>query len=206
MKDKDLAKLVTWAREQGFLKSPLLVFIAAEWRDIGDHMWDCVISGGKDEKLPRPLGPVWRAVPNALKAIRPPAERPPAASSGPSPDCAATATSAASARCSPRECSASRATLRTTAPAPRCPVGSRIAVSAPPEDEVPPQPAAATGSPGTEVHRAAVRPRQPPRRLPPPVCRRSLCRAAETGSRTRRRIYSLPNVIEFLRQRRDSLQ
>lgn len=101
-------------------------------------MWDCVISGGKDEKLPRPLGPVWRAVPNALKAIRPPAERPPAASSGPSPDCAATATSAASARCSPRECSAFRVTLRTTAPAPRCPVGSRIAVSAPPEDEVPP--------------------------------------------------------------------
>ena len=51
VKDKDLAKLVTWAREQGFLKSPLLVFIAAEWRDIGDHMWDCVIFGGKDEKL-----------------------------------------------------------------------------------------------------------------------------------------------------------
>ena len=51
MKDKDLAKLVTWAQEQGFLKTPLLIFIAEEWRDIGDHMWDCVIFGGKDEKL-----------------------------------------------------------------------------------------------------------------------------------------------------------
>ena len=55
MKDKDLAKLVTWAQEQGFLKAPLLIFVAEEWRDIGDHMWDCVIFGGKDEKLLKPL-------------------------------------------------------------------------------------------------------------------------------------------------------
>ena len=69
MKDKDLAKLVTWAQEQGFLKTPLLIFIAEEWRDIGDHMWDCVIFGGKDEKLLKPLRLVWRAVANTLKAI-----------------------------------------------------------------------------------------------------------------------------------------
>ena len=55
MKDKDLAKLVTRAQEQGFLKTPLLIFVAEEWRDIGDHMWDCVIFGGKDEKLLKPL-------------------------------------------------------------------------------------------------------------------------------------------------------
>ena len=69
VKDKDLANLVTWAREQGFLKAPLLIFIAEEWRDIGDHMWDCVIFGGKDEKLLKPLRYMWRAVANTLKAI-----------------------------------------------------------------------------------------------------------------------------------------
>ena len=69
VKDKDLAKLVTWAQEQGFLKTPLLIFIAEEWRDIGDHMWDCMIFGGKDEKLLKPLEPVWHAVANTLKAV-----------------------------------------------------------------------------------------------------------------------------------------
>ena len=28
VKDKDLAKLVTWVREQGFLKTPLLIIVA----------------------------------------------------------------------------------------------------------------------------------------------------------------------------------
>ena len=28
VKDKDLAKLVTWAQEQGFLKTPLLIIVA----------------------------------------------------------------------------------------------------------------------------------------------------------------------------------
>lgn len=60
------------------------MFGASEWRDIGDHTWDCVISGGKDEELLKPLGPVWRAAANTLKAIRAPAVRPPAASPGPS--------------------------------------------------------------------------------------------------------------------------
>lgn len=87
------------------------MFGASEWRDIGDHTWDCVISGGKDEELLKPLGPVWRAAANTLKAIRAPAVRPPAASPGPSPDRA----TAASTRCSPWQCRASRATLRSTA-------------------------------------------------------------------------------------------
>ena len=32
-------------------------------------MWDCMISGGKDEKLLKPLGPVWCTVANTLKAM-----------------------------------------------------------------------------------------------------------------------------------------
>jgi len=32
-------------------------------------MWDCMISGGKDEKLLKPLEPVWHAVANTLKAV-----------------------------------------------------------------------------------------------------------------------------------------
>jgi len=46
------------------------MFSVSEWRDIGDHIWDCVISGGKDKKLLKPLGPVWRAVANTLKAMQ----------------------------------------------------------------------------------------------------------------------------------------
>ena len=89
-----------------------LIFSVSEWRGIGDHMWDCMISGGKDEKLLKPLGPVWHAVANTLKAVLPPAEWLPAASSSPSPDHATTATSA---QCSPWECRASRTILRSTA-------------------------------------------------------------------------------------------
>jgi len=49
VKDKDLAKLVTWAREQGFLKAPLLIFIAEEWRKTGDCMWDRATQGKAKE-------------------------------------------------------------------------------------------------------------------------------------------------------------
>ena len=49
VKDKDLAKLVTWAREQGFLKPPQLIFIMEEWHETGDCMWDTSIQGKEKE-------------------------------------------------------------------------------------------------------------------------------------------------------------
>ena len=49
VKDKDLAKLVTWAREQGFLKPPQLIFIMEEWHETGDCMWDTSIQGKAKE-------------------------------------------------------------------------------------------------------------------------------------------------------------
>ena len=49
VKDKDLAKLVTWAREQGFLKASPLIFVVKEWREIGDCMWDRAIQGKAKE-------------------------------------------------------------------------------------------------------------------------------------------------------------
>ena len=49
VKDKDLAKLVMWAREQGFLKPPQLIFIMEEWHKIGDCMWDRAIQGKAKE-------------------------------------------------------------------------------------------------------------------------------------------------------------
>ncbi|POI31223.1 hypothetical protein CIB84_005025 [Bambusicola thoracicus] len=207
VKDKDLAKLVTWAREQGFLKSPLLIFMAEEWRDIGDRMWDHVISGGKDKKFLKPLGPVWRAVANALKAKRPPAQRPPAASNGPSPERAApTAPPPRNCRPEPglradRHLSRLRPVLSTgqqgfqgytedhcpSAAVPAelqklargSPLGSRIAVSAPPEEGIRSQPAAATASTGAGAHpageqrgaagRAALCPALPTPEPPPPA-------------------------------------
>ena len=45
-----------------------------------------MIYGEKDEKLLKPLGPVWYAAANTMKAIRPPAEQLATASSGLSPD------------------------------------------------------------------------------------------------------------------------
>jgi len=47
--DKDLAKLVTWAREQGFLKAPPLIFVVEEWHETGDCMWDTSIQGKAKE-------------------------------------------------------------------------------------------------------------------------------------------------------------
>ena len=49
VKDKDLAKLVMWAREQGFLKTPQLIFIVEEWHETGDCMWDTSIQGKEKE-------------------------------------------------------------------------------------------------------------------------------------------------------------
>ena len=49
VKDKDLAKLVMWAREQGFLKAPPLIFIVEEWHETGDCMWDTSIQGKAKE-------------------------------------------------------------------------------------------------------------------------------------------------------------
>ena len=66
---KGLLELVKWARRHGHLTEVALICSVSEWRDIGDHMWDCVIFGGKDEKLLKPLRLVWRAVANTLKAI-----------------------------------------------------------------------------------------------------------------------------------------
>jgi len=49
VKDKDLAKLVTWAREQGFLKASPLISLTEEWSETGDCMWDRAIQGKAKE-------------------------------------------------------------------------------------------------------------------------------------------------------------
>jgi len=68
---KGLSEMVKWAQRHEYSREVALMFSVSEWHDIGDHMWDCVISGGKDEKLLKPLGPVWRTVANTLKAMQP---------------------------------------------------------------------------------------------------------------------------------------
>ena len=68
VKDKDLAKLVTWAREQGFLKASPLIFVAKEWHEIGDCMWDRAIQGKAKETTA--LGATWQIVINTLKTMR----------------------------------------------------------------------------------------------------------------------------------------
>ena len=67
---KGLLELVKWARRHGHLTEVALICSVSEWRDIGDQMWDCMISVGKDEKLLKPLGPLWSAVANTLKAMQ----------------------------------------------------------------------------------------------------------------------------------------
>jgi len=47
------------------------MFSVLEWCDIRDHIWDCMTSGGKEEKLLKPLEPLCRAVANTLKARQP---------------------------------------------------------------------------------------------------------------------------------------
>ena len=68
VKDKDLAKLVTWAREQGFLKPPQLIFIMEEWHETGDCMWDRAIQGKAKETTA--LGATSQIVINTLKTMR----------------------------------------------------------------------------------------------------------------------------------------
>ena len=68
VKDKDLAKLVTWTQEQGFLKAPLLIFVADEWCEIGDCMWNRVLQG-KMKDAPA-LGSTWRIMINTLKTMK----------------------------------------------------------------------------------------------------------------------------------------
>ena len=91
------------------------------------------------------------------------------------------------------------------------------AASAPPEEEAPSQPAAATGikmrkyiapeSKGAwRAGRRCIRPCQPPSLLPLLICSKSLCRLVETRSLTRTQTYSPRNVIKFLWQRQDNRQ
>ena len=68
VKDKDLAKLVTWAREQGVLKASPLIFVVKEWREIGDCMWDRAIQGKAKETTA--LGATSQIVINTLKTMR----------------------------------------------------------------------------------------------------------------------------------------
>lgn len=68
VKDKDLAKLVTWAPEQRFLKVPPLIFVVEEWCEIEDCMFDRVLQG--KTKHASALGSTWRIVINTLKTMR----------------------------------------------------------------------------------------------------------------------------------------
>jgi len=68
VKDKDLAKLVTWAREQGLLQAPPLIFVVEEWHKIEDCMWDRVLQGKTKDATA--LGSTWRIVINMLKTMR----------------------------------------------------------------------------------------------------------------------------------------
>lgn len=47
------------------------MFSVSEWCDIRDHIWDCMTSGGKEEKLLKPLELLCCAVANTLKARQP---------------------------------------------------------------------------------------------------------------------------------------
>ena len=62
--------LVHRARKKGHLSEVALIFSVDKWCDIGDCMWESVINGGKEEKLLRPLDPLWRSVINSLKAMQ----------------------------------------------------------------------------------------------------------------------------------------
>ena len=68
MKEKDLAKLVMWAREQGFLKAPPLIFVVEEWCETGGCMWDRIFQG-KMKDAPA-LGSTWQIVINTVKTMR----------------------------------------------------------------------------------------------------------------------------------------
>lgn len=67
---KGMTELVHWAQKKGHLLKVVLIFSIDEWWDIGDHMWDSVINGGKEEKMLRTLGPLWRSIINTLKAVQ----------------------------------------------------------------------------------------------------------------------------------------
>ncbi|XP_048146432.1 uncharacterized protein LOC125319373 [Corvus hawaiiensis] len=68
VKEKDLNKLVLWTWEHGQLRVPPFLFNAAEWREVGDHLWDCTIRG-KGKEMTN-LGPTWRTVINTLKNMQ----------------------------------------------------------------------------------------------------------------------------------------
>lgn len=67
---KGISELVKWARNNGHLREVALIFSVAEWREVGDHMWDSMISDKREEKTLKVLGPVWRDIFNSLKYMQ----------------------------------------------------------------------------------------------------------------------------------------
>lgn len=45
------------------------MFCEAEWKDVGEILWDSVLTGGKEGKLAQKLGAVWRKVLNTLQTL-----------------------------------------------------------------------------------------------------------------------------------------
>ncbi|XP_041874200.1 uncharacterized protein LOC121659598 [Corvus kubaryi] len=70
VKDQDLYALVTRAREQGFLKCTLLLFLTKEWWEVGNRLWLSTIEGGKEGKEAKALRLTWRAVTNTLAEMK----------------------------------------------------------------------------------------------------------------------------------------
>lgn len=66
--DKLLSKLIQWGRDKGFFKQPPLIFQHAEWRALGDVMWEMTIAD--QDKYIKDLRVPWRTVINVLAEMK----------------------------------------------------------------------------------------------------------------------------------------
>ncbi|TRZ08263.1 hypothetical protein HGM15179_018842 [Zosterops borbonicus] len=69
LKESEIEKLTLWARKKGKLNKPSLLFSAAEWKEVGNSLWEATITGGKDRKITRDLGVVWQKVTHTLQVV-----------------------------------------------------------------------------------------------------------------------------------------
>ncbi|XP_058716082.1 uncharacterized protein LOC131590191 [Poecile atricapillus] len=67
-REKDLDKLIIWAKNRGHFAVPSLLFAVEEWTDVGNLMWDTALTGKSKEVVA--LGSVWKLVLNALRDMK----------------------------------------------------------------------------------------------------------------------------------------
>ncbi|TRZ06943.1 hypothetical protein HGM15179_020164 [Zosterops borbonicus] len=69
LKESELEQLALWARKNGKLNKPALLFSTTEWKEVGDLLCESTDSGGENRTSARDLGVVWQKVYYTLQVV-----------------------------------------------------------------------------------------------------------------------------------------